>query len=69
MGAFRVGITVSNREGTRSRDVEALVDSGAFYSLLPSGNLDRNRHRTNKDENIQRRRWPHGRVAGRRGHG
>ena len=36
MGAFRVGITVSNREGTRSRDVEALVDTGAFYSLLPS---------------------------------
>ena len=39
MGAFRVGITVSNREGTHSRDVEALVDSGAFYSLLPSAIL------------------------------
>lgn len=36
MGAFRVGITVSNREGTHSRDVEALVDTGAFFSLLPS---------------------------------
>ncbi len=39
MGSFRVGITVSNREGTLSRDVEALVDTGAFYSLLPSGVL------------------------------
>ncbi len=36
MGSFRVGITVSNREGTRSRDVQASVDTGAFYSLLPS---------------------------------
>ena len=36
MGAFRVGITVSNREGTTSRDVDALVDMGAFFSLLPS---------------------------------
>ncbi len=40
MGAFRVGITVSNREGTHSRDVEALVDTGAFFSLLPSVVLD-----------------------------
>ena len=39
MGAFRVEVTVSNREGTASRDVEALVDTGAFYSLLPSGVL------------------------------
>ncbi len=39
MGAFRVGITVSNREGTRSRDVQALVDTGAFYSLMPSSTL------------------------------
>ena len=36
MGAFRVGMTVSNREGTASSDVEALVDTGAFFSLLPS---------------------------------
>ena len=36
MGAFRVGITVSNREGTSSHDLDALVDTGAFFSLLPS---------------------------------
>ena len=40
MGAFRVGITVSNRESAQSREVEALVDTGAFFSLLPSAVLD-----------------------------
>ena len=39
MGAFHVNITVSNREGTTSRDVSALVDTGAFYTLLPSNIL------------------------------
>ena len=40
MGSFRVGITLSNREGTLSRDVEALVDTGAFYTLLPTPMLE-----------------------------
>ena len=39
IGAFRVGITVSNREGTLSHGVDALVDTGAFYSLVPSSIL------------------------------
>ena len=40
MGTFPVQIEVSNREGTRTRDTEALVDTGAFYTLLPTPMLE-----------------------------
>ena len=36
MGAFRVNIEVSARDGETSREVYALVDTGAFFSLLPT---------------------------------
>lgn len=35
MGTFRYPIVVCSAEGTRSRRVEALVDTGATYTLVP----------------------------------
>ena len=39
MGTFRVDIQVSDREGARARDVAALVDTGAFLTMLPTSLL------------------------------
>ena len=36
MSTFAVDIEVSNREGTRSLVLDALVDTGAFYTLVPA---------------------------------
>ena len=36
MSTFSVDIEVSNREGTQSLVLDALVDTGAFYTLVPA---------------------------------
>ena len=39
MGTFSVSIELANREGTRVREIEALVDTGAAYSVFPANLL------------------------------
>ena len=41
MGTFRVGIEISNMAGGGFERVEALVDTGATYTLLPQEVLER----------------------------
>lgn len=36
MGTFKWPVTVSSIDGRRSADVEATVDTGAFYSAMPA---------------------------------
>lgn len=40
MGMFNVEIEISSPDGQRFERVEALVDSGAIYSFMPSSLLD-----------------------------
>ncbi len=39
MGMFNVALRVSDLSGSRSRSVEALVDTGTFYTMLPAALL------------------------------
>ena len=39
MGTFSARIELANREGTRVREIEALVDTGAFLTMLPTSLL------------------------------
>ncbi len=41
MGSFRVQIEIGDLAGTRFESVEALVDTGATYTLLPREILER----------------------------
>ena len=41
MGVFQVGIEVGDPRGERFEKVEALVDSGATYTMLPASLLQR----------------------------
>jgi clan AA aspartic protease len=41
MGTFRVTVEIGDLEGRRYERVEALVDTGATYTLLPREILDR----------------------------
>ena len=41
MGTFTVPIEVGDPEGTRFENVDALVDTGAFYTMMPSSHLQR----------------------------
>ncbi len=36
ISTFRVAVEVLSRDGSRAEAVEALVDTGAFYTLLPA---------------------------------
>lgn len=40
MGQFRVELTLLDRAGTQSRIVEALVDTGAGYTVIPRAVLE-----------------------------
>lgn len=40
MGQFKVRVTLYSRDGDASRDVEALVDTGASYSVFPRSILE-----------------------------
>jgi aspartyl protease family protein len=40
MGTFNVEIVVSDPEGEKSRTVQALVDTGATYTVLPTSLLE-----------------------------
>ena len=39
MGHVQVSAEISNADGTRSREVEAMVDTGATYTFLPGSML------------------------------
>ena len=39
MGHVQVNAEISNADGTRSREVEAMVDTGATYTFLPGSML------------------------------
>lgn len=41
MGVFDWPIRVSSADGARSLDIEAIVDTGATYTALPTGMLER----------------------------
>lgn len=41
MGTFTVPIEVGDPEGSYFERIEALVDTGAFYTMLPSSDLQR----------------------------
>ena len=41
MGTFTVSIEVGDPEGTHFENVDALVDTGAFYTMLPSSELQK----------------------------
>ena len=41
MGVFGWPLRVSSLDGEHAQDIEAIVDTGASYTVLPSGVLDR----------------------------
>ncbi len=49
MGAFRVMIEIGDPQGSRYERVEALVDTGATYTLVPREVLDRLAVRPQRD--------------------
>ena len=40
MGPFHVNFTLRSRDGTRSRQLRGLVDTGSSYTLIPAALLD-----------------------------
>ncbi|MGH7321646.1 MAG: aspartyl protease family protein [Candidatus Rokuibacteriota bacterium] len=59
MGTFRVPLEIGDPQGQRWEPVDALVDTGASYTLLPASLLDR--------LGVPRaRRWPFELADGRR---
>ncbi len=41
MGTFSCPVRLSSMDGERTLDLEALVDTGAFYTIVPAPLLDR----------------------------
>ena len=39
MGAFKTRVQIATRQGENAREIEALVDTGAAYSMLPESIL------------------------------
>jgi len=64
MGTFRYPIVIHSSDGTRKQVVEALVDTGATYTWIPSPILEELGYQAK----LRRRlRWADGRVVEREG--
>lgn len=53
MGTFTVPIEVGDPEGSYFERIDALVDTGAFYTMLPSSDLQRLGVSPNEDEEFE----------------